>query len=54
MVLSDFDQYSRISLDGDDYTVVVELPMGKMLCARVADVGGGASAAPLYLMERPA
>lgn len=53
MVLEDFDQYSRISLNGDEFIVIMELPMQKLMCARVADIGGGADVVILYLMEKP-
>jgi hypothetical protein len=53
MHLSDFDAYATFTLNGEDYIIIMELPMRKVLCVRHADVGGGADSVNLLLMEKP-
>jgi len=51
MQISDFSTYPQFELDGETYIVLVELPVQKALCCRVADVEGGADCVPTVLME---
>jgi len=53
MDINDFSAYTRFFLNEDEYIVLVDLPVQKTLCCRVADVEGGATFVPVILMEAP-
>jgi hypothetical protein len=53
MDINDFSAYTRFFLNEDEYIVLVDLPVQKALCCRVADVEGGATFVPVILMEAP-
>jgi hypothetical protein len=53
MNIDDFSTYTKFFLDGDEYIVLLDLPVQKALCCRVADIEGGATFVPVVLMEAP-
>jgi hypothetical protein len=54
MDINDFSAYTRFFLNEDEYIVLVDLPVQKALCCRVADIEGGGEFVPVVLMEAPA
>lgn len=53
MYISDFSTYTKFDLNGEEYIILVELPVKKALCCRSADIEGGADCVPIVLMEAP-
>lgn len=53
MNIDDFSSYTKFFLNGDEYIVLLELPVQKALCCRVIDIEGGATTVPVVLMESP-
>lgn len=53
MDINDFSTYTKFNLNGEEYIILVELPVQKALCCRAADVEGGANFVPVVLTENP-
>ena len=50
----DISSYEQLPIDGEVFVVIMEMPLGKIVAAKLADILGGATAVPLHLIERPA